>query len=161
MRDQSFNPCDFITDVNEKTLRGWPKTVKWTKDGRTFEMTTGEGPMFEDSEDEEEVVKDKLNKIESKVDAGVESGLVDPLVSKSGIVSPFQSKSINVGQGMSRGFPDFFLGHTSLTLDQMSEMYALFQKFNKMNAFAYDLCFLQLLYEFSVNDAKSLRQYVA
>ena len=163
MRDQSFNPCDFITNVNEKTLRGWRKTVKWTKDGRTFEMTTGEGPMFEESEDEEEeeAVHDESAKIESKVDVSVESGFVDRLVSKSGIVSPFQSKSSNVGQGVMGGLPDFFLGHTNLTLDQISEMYALFQKFNKMNAFAYDLCFLQLLHDFSVYDDKSLTQYIA
>jgi len=52
MRDQSFNPNDLITDANERTVHGWRKTIKWTnKNGQVFELTTGEGKMFDEEEE--------------------------------------------------------------------------------------------------------------
>jgi len=42
----------------------------------------------------------------------------------------------------------------------MSQMYALFESFNKMNAFAYDLSFLQILCDFSKFDDDALLRYI-
>jgi len=153
MRDQSFNPNDFITDTAEKTVRGWRKTVKWTKDGRVFELTTGEGQMFVNDEEEDGADDSKITngfKVESSASFESESGNGRPVVSESESVGPS-------GSGVGPVFP---LGHSRLTPDQMSQMYALFENFNKMNAFAYDLSFLQILCDFSKFDDDALVRYI-
>ena len=88
MRHRKFNPNNLIFDAESKTLDGWRKTIQWTDaSGKTFKLTTGEGTIFEDSEDDKEEAKESSykpdTKIESKVQLDVMSGTgstVDPAV---------------------------------------------------------------------------------
>jgi len=51
-------------------------------------------------------------------------------------------------EGLSKDL-ESVLGPTKLTPDQLSKMYALFNDFNKINAFAYLLAFFRILYVFN------------
>ena len=82
MGQETFDPSKMIKPVDD-LIHGWRKTVKiTTPDGRKFHFTTGEGPMFENSESEECI------EFELESDSEVNSSPSESSLKESSSVSP-------------------------------------------------------------------------
>ena len=131
MCDSKFNPNSLITDAESKTVKGWRKTIKWTDSkGRMFKLTTGEGPMFDDSDNdtEDDAKEDEAVGKQAKPDS-----LVSVELEMESIVDPAKStpKSFLNVESLKSSLesPDNTI---SFSQEQLALMYSDFNKFNKM-----------------------------
>ncbi|KAL9237358.1 hypothetical protein vseg_011916 [Gypsophila vaccaria] len=157
MRDRRFDPTELISDAEEKIVRGWRRTFRWTDANcRTFVITTGEGTVFDeaDPEDEEEEKEKEKEKTEFTV-VGLQSetgSTVDPNL----VVSPRAIESIRASLA---DLVDPFINS-----EQLSILSTAFATMNDKKSFAYILS--HLLSRFNVYDHvklkdDSLHKYIA
>ncbi|KAK9671907.1 hypothetical protein RND81_12G063100 [Saponaria officinalis] len=159
IRDPSFNPNLLVTDLSERTTQGWRKTLKWTDSrGRTFKLTTGEGPIFEDSDSD----TDSEEENEEEIILG--SNVLRNESGNGSIVDPKSFVSPSVVADLKAGLESLVIS-SNLNSEQFALLSSTFENNNDKNSSAYFLShFLSSISSHNTcdnNKNKTLFKYIA